>query len=144
MLYHVLVYSISVYSEMSQGLKVPREVNWNLTKHLELYSDIYPGYFPIEWIKHEEGYINFQEAVDTLYFNMPLFIGIPQAILNLFVFLTVIVITNHPRLAITSSMMVNKTNDPQHLRRTQIVPRYERHAIHVIISSCLKTVIWRA
>jgi hypothetical protein len=109
---------------MSEGLNVPREFVWNLTKHLELYSDVYPRYFPIEWINHEEGYINFEVAINNLFYNMPLFIGIPQFILNLIVLLTVILITKHPLLAINRPAMANKTNDPQHLRPVQIVPRY--------------------
>ena len=50
---------------------------------------------PLEW---GPGFQEFQDTVNMLFYNMPYFIGIPQAILNLIVLSTVILITKHPYL----------------------------------------------
>lgn len=68
----------------------------NVSQYLEMYSQIYPRYIPgIQW---NSGFQEFQDTVNMLFYSMPYFIGIPQAILNLVVLLTVILITKHPHL----------------------------------------------
>ena len=67
----------------------------NLSQFLSLYSDVYPRYAPfVTW----ENYRDFQAIVNRLFYHMPLFIGMPQAILNLIVLLTIVLITRHPLL----------------------------------------------
>ena len=67
----------------------------NVSQYLQMYSQIYPRYMPLEW---GPGFQEFQDTVNMLFYNMPYFIGIPQAILNLIVLYTVILITKHPYL----------------------------------------------
>ena len=67
----------------------------NLSEYLHMYSKVYPRYIPgIEWKDFKE----FNQTVNMLFYRMPYFIGIPQALLNLIVLTTVILITKHPRL----------------------------------------------
>ena len=67
----------------------------NHSEYLHLYSKVYPRYIPgVEW----ESFKSFYYTVNQLFYKMPYFIGIPQALLNLIVLTTVILITKHPRL----------------------------------------------
>ena len=67
----------------------------NHSDYLGLYSQVYPRYIPgVEW----ESFKSFNYTVNLLFYKMPYFIGIPQALLNFIVLTTVILITKHPRL----------------------------------------------
>ena len=78
---------------------------YNLSQYLSLYSQVYPRYVPR--ITYNEGFKPFQKVVNTLFYNMCYFIGIPQALLNCVVFFTVILITKHPSLALKSNTTIN-------------------------------------
>ncbi len=59
----------------------------NLSHHLEHYSKLYPRYIPIDLATYEHN------AIDQVFYLMPVIIGIPQALLNLVVLISVILIT---------------------------------------------------
>ena len=66
-----------------------------LNESLMLYSTVYPRFVEgVSW----KNFKAFQNGIEKVFFLMPYFIGIPQAILNLTVFTTVILIIQHPLL----------------------------------------------
>lgn len=65
----------------------------DLTIYLIRYSKTYSEY--ISW----KNYMSLKEPVNYLYKMMPIYIGIPQAFLNMIVLATIVLIFQHPHLA---------------------------------------------
>ena len=82
----------------------------NFDKYLNLYSKVYPRYMPyIFWNKDGEKFLNIQSSVNSLFYYMPYCIGIPQAVLNLFVLTSIILIIKHPYLGFDTFTFLQKT-----------------------------------
>jgi len=136
----------------------------NFSQYLNLYSEVYPRYVPyVYWEKDGDRFLDFQNTVNALFYYMPYFIGIPQAILNFTVFTTVILITKHPLLAIkktstlasSASVVVrsnksrsggnspreNATNLDRSATTIQIVPRFHRAAFIFIANMALADMV---
>ena len=65
-------------------------------EYLGLYNTVYPRYF--SFVQWGPSYRRMEQVVHFIFFKMPFFIGIPQAILNIIVLTTVILIMKHPLL----------------------------------------------
>ena len=73
----------------------------NLSQYLNLYNKVYPRYKIadfVTWQENGEGFLKFQSIILSLFNHSTYLLGIPVAFLNLFVFVTVILIIKYPFL----------------------------------------------
>ena len=73
----------------------------NLSQYLSLYNKVYPRYKIadfVTWQENGEGFLKFQSIILSLFNHSTYLLGIPVAFLNLFVFVTVILIIKYPFL----------------------------------------------
>ena len=79
-------------------LTLPHQIS-GTKAYLHLYNEIYSDYIPY-WKVGDNDFPIMDRVIKNLFYNMQYYLGIPQAILNLIVFSTVILITRHPVLGL--------------------------------------------